>query len=257
MIVTYNRLGDTGIPFRYASLNANQKLVLDTTELDWIRGVRTKEEPAGAYRARPQFEGLLGDIVHSAPQFVGGPRAIRRDQSPYPTTKLYSAFKDAQAAREPMVYVAANDGMLHGFNAVTGNERFGFVPNKLIDGSQRFKNDLDQLTSLAYSHRFFVDVTPTVEDVFMPPKKGNVIKDWTTVMVGGLGGGGKGYYALNVSTPTTDFMSEANAASTVLWEFTDADDTYPVDSLGTPLGGAVGALLDLGGSPIQGSGLCV
>ncbi len=62
------------------------------------------------------------------------------------------------------------------------------MPNKLIDGSQRFKNDLDQLTSLTYSHKFFVDVTPTVEDVFMPPYKGSVTKDWTTVLVGGLGG---------------------------------------------------------------------
>jgi type IV pilus assembly protein PilY1 len=71
------------------------------------------------------------------------------------------------------------------------------------------------------------------------------------VMVGGLGGGGKGYYALNVSNPTTDYSSENNATSDVLWEFTDADDQYPVDSLGVPLGGSVGAILDLGGSPIK------
>ena len=246
VIVTYDRIADAGRPFRFGSLNANQKLILDSNELDWIRGDRSREEPLGSYRARPQFEGLLGDIVHSAPQFVGGPRAIRRDQSPFPTTRLYSSFKDAQASREPLVYVAANDGMMHGFNARTGTERLGYVPNKLIDGSRRFKNDLDQLTSLTYSHRFFVDITPSVEDVFMPPKKGSVTKDWTTVLVGGLGQGGKGYYALNVSTPAADYSSEANATSTVLWEFTDQDDAYPVDSLGVPLGGAVGALVDTG-----------
>ena len=109
----------------------------------------------------------------------------------------------------------------------------------------------DQLASLTYSHHFFVDSTPTVEDVFMPPKKGAVAKDWATVMVGALGGGGKGYYALNVSEPATDFTNETNASSTVLWEFTDKDDQYPVDSSGTPLGGAVGALTDLGGDPIK------
>jgi type IV pilus assembly protein PilY1 len=219
--------------------------------VDYIRGSRAMEEPAGTFRQRPLVEGLLGDIVHSAPQFVGGPRAIRRDQSPYPLTDLYSAFKDANATRPPIVYVAANDGMLHGFDALLGNERVGYVPNKLIDGTQRFKNALDQLTSLSYSHRFFVDVTPTLEDVYMPPRKGSIAKEWTTVLVGGLGGGGKGYYALNVSDPGNDFSTESNASGTVLWEFTDSDDQYPVDSTGTPLGGAVGALRDLGGSPIK------
>ena len=76
---------------------------------------------------------MLGDIVHSAPQFVGGPRAIRRDQPPFPSTQFYSAFKDAQRQREPLVYVAANDGMMHGFNASNGRERLGYVPNQLID----------------------------------------------------------------------------------------------------------------------------
>ena len=54
-----------------------------------------------------------------------------------------------------------------------------------------------------------------------------------------------------MSSPATDYTSEAKATSTVLWEFTDQDDTYPVDSLGVPLGGAVGAIVDLGGQPIK------
>jgi type IV pilus assembly protein PilY1 len=251
VIFTYDRIVDAGIPFRFANLNANQKLVLDANELNWVRGDRSLEEPAGTFRQRPLVEGLLGDIVHSAPQFLGTPRGIRRDQAPFPLTKLYSAFADAQASRTPLVYVAANDGMLHGFDANLGTEKMAYVPNKLIDGSQRFKNQLDLLTSLSYSHRFFVDLTPTVEDVYMPPKKSSISKDWTSVLIGGLGGGGKGYYALNVSEPATDFSSEANASSTVLWEFTDKDDTYPVDSAGVPLGGAVGAITDLGGDPIK------
>ncbi len=251
VIVTFDRVNDTGIPFRYANLNANQRLVMNANEVNYVRGDRSLEEPNGVFRARPQVEGLLGDIVHSAPQFVGAPRAIRRDQSPYPTTDLYSAFKDASASREPLVYIAANDGIMHGFNAVSGTERMGYVPNKLIDGSQRFQNVLDQLTLLTYQHRFFVDITPTVEDVYMPPRIGAINKQWLTTLVGGLGGGGKGYFALNVSDPTTDYASEAAASNAVLWEFTDADDTYPVDSTGTPLGGAVGAVVDKDGLPVK------
>ncbi len=225
--------------------------MLDLDEVNYLRGDRSLEEPLGSFRARPQFEGMLGDIVHSAPQFVGGPRAIRRDQPPFPSTSLYSAFKDAQASREPLVYVAANDGMLHGFNATNGRERVGYVPNQLIDSTAMFKNELDQLALLTYSHKFFVDVTPTVEDVFAPPYKSSIIKEWTTVLIGGLGGGGKGYYALNVSNPGSDYTSEATAKDAVLWEFTDQEDTYPVDNLGTPLGGAVGALVDTYGNPIK------
>ncbi len=251
VIVTYDRVNDQGVPFRHGNLNANQQSVLSLNEVNFVRGDRSQEEPAGAFRQRPAVEGLLGDIVHSAPQYVGGPRAIRRDQSPYPTQagELYSAFKAANATREALVYVGANDGMLHGFAADTGNERIGYVPNKLIDASQRFKNELDLLTSLTYSHKFFVDVTPTVEDVYMPPTKTAIGKDWTTILVGALGGGGKGYYAMNVSDPASRFTSEANAASAVLWEFTDADDTYPLDSAGNPLGG--GGLVDLAGQPIR------
>jgi type IV pilus assembly protein PilY1 len=251
VIVTYDRVNNEGIPFRWADLNANQKAMMDADEIDFIRGVRTNEEPSGTFRQRPLVEGVLGDIVHSAPQFVGSPRAVRRDQEPFPTDDLYSNFRDTASSREPVVYVAANDGMLHGFNAGTGVEMFGYVPNKLIDTSQRFQNDLDQLASIVYAHRFFVDLTPTVEDVYMPESGGTLTKSWNTVLIGGLRGGGKGYYALNVTDPNSSFATENAAKNTVLWEFTDADDTYPVDSLGAPVGGAVGAVVDALGQPVK------
>jgi len=253
VIFTYDRLNDQGVPFRHANLNADQRAQMSLAEVNYIRGDRSNEEPSGVFRARPDVEGILGDIVHSAPVYVGGPRAIRRDQPPYPTDsgELYSAFKSSNAGRRQIVYVGANDGMVHGFDASTGDEVMGFVPNKLIDSTERFSNDLDLLTSLTYSHKFFVDVTPTIEDVYMPPSKSAIGKEWTTVMVGALGGGGKGYYALNVTTPDSSFTSEANASNTVLWEFTDRDDTYPVDINGDPLGGAVNSVLDLSGRPVK------
>src|SRR5206468_4235334 len=74
---------------------------------------------------------------------------------------------------------------------------------------------------------------------------------WNTVLVGGLGGGGKGYFALNVTDPDSSYVSEVNAASTILWEFSDSDDRYPVDALGNPLGGAVGARVDPNGQPVK------
>ncbi|MCZ6889863.1 MAG: PilC/PilY family type IV pilus protein, partial [Gammaproteobacteria bacterium] len=80
--------------------------------------------------------------------------------------------------------------------------------------------------------------------------KAAVSKSWNTILVGGLGGGGKGYYALNVTDPS-DFGTETTAQNIVLWEFTDADDTYPEDSTGTPIGGSAGATTDLLGQPVK------
>ena len=67
----------------------------------------------------------------------------------------------------PVVYVGANDGMLHGFNATTGDEVFAYVPNKIIDGSQSFKNDLERFTSPFYYHQYYVDLTPRLNDAFI------------------------------------------------------------------------------------------
>ncbi|MEZ5549817.1 MAG: PilC/PilY family type IV pilus protein [Pseudomonadales bacterium] len=259
-IVTWNDVSQTAIPFVHGSLNADQQATMDLNEVNWVRGVRTQEEPNGILRARETDEGMLGDIVHSAPVFVGSPRAFRRDQAPYPTGDLYSNFANSVSDRDRVVYVAANDGMLHAFDAGTtttgdfgtGDELFAYIPNKILDSSERFSNKLDQLTSLVYSHRYFVDLTPTVEDVYVRATRGSAIKSWNTVLVGGLGGGGKGYFALNVSDPDNSYSSLANAMSTVMWEFTDEDDFYPVDDLGDPLvDGGGNPLLDLGGDPVK------
>jgi type IV pilus assembly protein PilY1 len=50
---------------------------------------------------------------------------------------------------------------------------------------------------------------------------------WKTILVGGLNGGGRGYYALDVTNPATP---------TLLWEFTPASD--PQDDLGLSFGNA-------------------
>jgi type IV pilus assembly protein PilY1 len=77
-----------------------------------------------------------------------------------------------------------------------------------------------------------------------------------TVVMGGLGGGGKGYFALDVTDPS-QFGNETSASNVVLWEFTEADDTYPVDTAGDPLGGAVNAWLDPLGNPVTELGYAI
>jgi len=253
VIFTFDPQQKTGIPFRYDELTTDQKTTLSRNELDFLRGVRDFEEPIGGLRERLRREGLLGDIVNSSPVFVGEARAINRDQPPFPTDDLYSDFAVQMNTRQKMVYVGANDGMLHGFDALTGTEVMAYVPNLILDNSLPYGNKLDSFTSPFYLHDYFVDLTPRLNDVYIRASRLSD-KSWLTTLVGGLGAGGKGVFALNVTDPANQFSDEASAKTSVLWEFTEADDSYPLDLSGEPLGGAVGALVDASGEPIKDMG---
>ncbi|MEM7079468.1 MAG: PilC/PilY family type IV pilus protein, partial [Pseudomonadota bacterium] len=255
-IATYDRVNRDGVPFRYANLNADQQAVMTNNMVDYIRGDRSFEQPAGNLRKRPDLSGLLGDIVNSSPIFVGEPRAFNRDQAPYPTGTgdFYSDFVNNVKARQALVYVGANDGMLHGFDAQTGREEVAYVPNLIMDQTLDNNNRLSSFTSSFYLHEYFVDLTPRFNDVYMSPD-GSSGAQWLTALVGGIGAGGKGFYALNVTDPVV-FGTEAGVANSVLWEFTDEDDTYPLRPDGTPLTDLAGNMLfDPLGKPVKDLGV--
>lgn len=219
-ILTYDGTSsaNAGIPFRWGNLPAsyqstlNRSDTLGSARLNWIRGDQSNEGTAtGKFRVRPNS--VLGDIVNSSPQYVGRPNAGYADAD-------YATFVLGKKSRKPMLYVGANDGMLHAFSAnpITsgsdaGTELFAYVPSALYA-------NLPGLSDLAYTHAYYVDGTPAVTDA-------KVNGSWKTVLLGGLGGGGAGIYALDVTNPES--ISEGTAASTVLWEFTnnvDADLGY-------------------------------
>jgi len=251
IIFSYDPDNNAGIQFVYNDLTPDQQLTLSENEVNFLRGERTFEEPLpGTLRERLADEGLLGDIINSSPVYVGPPRAFNRDQSPFPINDLYSEFSADVAARRQVVYVGANDGMMHGFDAETGAEVMAYVPNVIIDASNEYSNKLASFTSPFYLHDYYVDLSPRLNDVYMRPSTSDG-KQWMTTLVGGLGAGGKGYFALNVTDPDTQFASQAAAAGAALWEFTDEDDTYPLDAAGDPIGGAVGAITDFNGDPVK------
>ena len=115
-----------------------------------------------------------------------------------------------------MIYVGANDGMLHGFFAENtarnghqpGEELIAYIPASILPS-------LSELTQDPFVHRYSVDAPTTVGDVLYN-------FDWHTILLGGLKTGGQGIYALDVSNP--DLFSKATANNIVLWEFTDEDD---------------------------------
>jgi type IV pilus assembly protein PilY1 len=222
-IVTWDSTNNQGVPFTWAGLTASpsQRVALDAPDglgpqrLDYLRGDHSNEiANGGSFRNRANGF-VLGDIVSSGPVFVGAPPFA------YPESldPNYLGFRQGPASsRTEMVYVGANDGMLHGFDATTGEEKIAYVPGSVYMG-------LNELTNPSYSHRYFVDGTPTVADVYYGSA-------WHTVLVSGMQAGGQGLFALDVTDPSA--FTETNAAALALWEFTDADDADLGYTFGKP-----------------------
>lgn len=174
----------------------------------YLRGDRTGQDTAAyPYRARAD---LLGDIIHSEPLPIVEPSANYSDAGYLGTT----GYKTRNATRTRIVVQGANDGMVHAFNSATGAEEWAYVPNLLM-------GTLVKLTSeLSFAHNYYVDGTPVSNDVdfkntdFVTDRS---TTDWKTIVVGGLGKGGRGFYALDVTTTTAS--GEADAIKKALWEF--------------------------------------
>lgn len=141
------------------------------------------------YRLR---EAVIGDIIESAPVYNGASRFSYTDTG-------YSTYKStALSVTNPSVYIGANDGMLHAINSTNGAERWAFVPSAVIPKMYKLA-DFEYDTG----HKMYVNGTVTVADVDFG------VNDWHTILVGGLNGGGRSYYALDVTNP---------AVPKLLWE---------------------------------------
>jgi type IV pilus assembly protein PilY1 len=182
-------LFDTSKLSQFAGWSTTQKSAATAASLvNYLRGQDRNEDQDrdvgyGAYeRLYRDREKTLGDPVHAQPIHVGKP--------PYEFIDAgYGAFKSSQSAREPTLYVGTNDGMLHAFDAVTGQERWAFVPPMVLPNMWRLAD-----ANYPTNHRFFVDGPISVSDALI---NGN----WRTVLVAGMGKGGRGYFALDITDP--------------------------------------------------------
>ena len=183
-ILTHNGTAGTTFP------TVAQTTALTADVANYIRGDRSKELPValGIFRNRTS---LLGSIVNSSPVYVKSTATVET------------------------VYVGANDGMLHAFDAANGVERFAYVPRGLDMA------DLREYSNPTYGHRFFVDGS-----ILTSTKRELVNR---TVLVGALGRGGKGLFALDVTDPTSFGNSQ------VLWDKDASFDTEMGQILGKPV----------------------
>jgi type IV pilus assembly protein PilY1 len=181
--------------------------------VDWLIGNATNETDTDGLRKRGTGTErvILGDIVNSSPAYVGA-WDFRYNRLP----EGGSSYRDYVAEKKtkmPRIFVGANDGALHAFQAPiagakTFKELYAYIPGLAYP-------KLASITEANYGtreneHQFIVDGPITVGDVYMSDTE-----TWRTVIVGTMGAGGRGIYALDI----TDDVPK------VLWELSEKD--YP------------------------------
>lgn len=178
----------------YCLTSADQTAAQGAPLVSFIAGDRTNEGDLSTatkfFRKRTY---LLGDIVNSEAVYVKQSLVNYADSG-------YDTFKGTIANRVGVVYVGANDGMLHAFRSDTGEELWAYVPTAVLPNLYKLADK-----QYATQHQYFVDGTAVVQDV-------KINGQWVTMLVSGLGAGGKSYFALDVTDPTNP---------KALWEFTD------------------------------------
>lgn len=214
-IITRNTATGNAVSADWANLSASQQTYLNTNisgvvdglgsaRLAWLLGSSAQEaRNGGSFRNRSST--VLGDVINSDPSYVGV-QNFAYDFLDASESTSYPSFRSANASRTPMVYVGANDGMLHAFNASTGAEAFAYVPGALYP-------NLSKLTAPNYAHRYYADGSPYVGEGYLSGA-------WHSVLVSGLNAGGKSVYALDVTNPSSF------GTSNVLWEVSNADADF-------------------------------
>jgi type IV pilus assembly protein PilY1 len=231
-IYTSNSIS-SGVDFLWDNLTTAQQSYLNmdvsgtidnlgSDRLDYLRGDQSNEnQNNGVFRDRIS---VLGDIVNSDPYYVGLPNYLY-DRSGLSEGGSYKSFRAGSSylTRPSIIYVGANDGMLHAFSAATGVELFAYVPDTVM-------SLLNRQTERNYgsqdnAHHYLVDGSPKAADVYFGSA-------WHTVLVESLGGGGRGVFALDVTYPQ-NFDEDS-----VLWEINSATTGtgYDYSDLGYPIG---------------------
>ncbi|HTO55446.1 MAG TPA: PilC/PilY family type IV pilus protein [Myxococcota bacterium] len=201
--------------------------------VSWVQGVDVFDENADGSRTDARSF-VFGDVFHSSPVSVGPPLTGLRYETGYGPATTASTFMAKYAHRDRVLYVGANDGFLHGFDAGsfvdpnpattgdeyyssgTGKEVFGYVPGLLLPKIKNLpRNDI--------AKSYFVDGEPSAADAWIDYNNDNVKDgtDWTTVLITPMRQGGEGLLALDITDPSAT-SGNHGPYPRLMWEFTNA-----------------------------------
>lgn len=184
--------------------------------VNFLRGDKTLQTGAGDAGNRVFRDRIspLGDFVNATPVYVAKPPFKYADAG-------YAQFVTKHVDRKKMVYAPSNDGMLHAFQVgqkesdeLGGEELWAFVPSGVMPHLRRLAD-----VNYDANHMNLLDATPTVGDIFDGEK-------WRTILVGGMGAGGRYYYALDITNPNSPEL---------LWEFNDSQANNLGWTFGNPV----------------------
>ena len=228
-IVTWN--GSSGVSFTWGTIGDTDKALITPTLptgtgvtpddlggylVNYIRGDTTYEDTTLKTSLFRKRNGKLPDFVNSPPVLIKGNVNLHYENMVSGDAQSsYAAFAHAKAARPPVLFIGGNGGMLHAFadyaaaGVARGQEVFAYVPKAVLP-------NLSVLAQKSYGktdnyHRYYVDGPLVETDAYLGT-------GWKNILVGTLGAGGKGIFALNVTDATS------MGPSSILWERSSADD---------------------------------
>ena len=178
--------------------------------INFIRGVDVYDQDND--RNTTESIHKLADIYHSELVVVGPPEALATDdgstnaqkkdsyyrlQNNYNNFKTGSSCGGACATRKEVVLAGANNGILHAFDSSNGEELWGYIPPSILGNLEKIPSSKANTTNAIYG----VDGSPVVKDIYFDdtPSDGTTNPRWRTVLLGGLGSGGQGLYALDIT----------------------------------------------------------
>ena len=234
------------VPFLWSSLSSANQAAMTSGSLDlvnFLRGDDSNEvslvNSGRPFRSRRTATGahfILGDIVNSNPVLIKGLfDGAYGGLGLGGTSGSYQIFTAAKTARDGVLFVGANDGMLHAFKDVNtaasgttdGAEVFAYVPRAVYGNLSKLS---DQKYGSGVPHQFFVDGAQREYDAFVTgpaypafngmPACAAGVACWRNFLVGSLGAGGKTVYALDVTS------SPNLGSSNIRWELSDVDLGY-------------------------------
>jgi type IV pilus assembly protein PilY1 len=230
----FTSINDVQVPFDTVNVTYSDLGVVDDAAAadlinwvkgDYVSGYRTRTQSTETPGVTPEWK--LGDIVYSTPVVVGPPAlgdVSKRD----PNIESYYTYRNDNIHRKKMIYVGANDGMLHAFvmskyidgewvhdpdedpSGEIGSETWAYIPSNMLSELKDFAA-ATYGSQLGCTHRPAVDLAPRSWEAYIHPYGDPTVpKEWRTLVVGGQRRGGDMYFCIDVSDPDNPIL---------LWEY--------------------------------------